>query len=294
MTKSKTSSYLDLSPLYGSNQKMQDSIRTFEHGKIKADSFADKRLLGMPPGVGVILIMFNRFHNDVCDNLIAINEDGRFTAPVASERLSGENLAAAKKKYDNDLFQTARLVTTGLYINITLVDYVRNIVNVSIPLVWFHLDGFGLLGCFLFFPPFSPPFFNNSLLNMDSNRRSSTVLIRNGHWTPDRTLASTSARTRARSVARATSCRSSSTCAIDGTRASHIQTRSGSRNSTTSSLGSLPARSASRSSSGALASLSTGSPTIPPIGRSTSSSVGTTANSTTTTWSTASQTLLRT
>lgn len=131
MTKSKTSSYLDLSPLYGSNQKMQDSIRTFEQGKLKADSFADKRLLGMPPGVGVILIMFNRFHNDVCDNLIAINEDGRFTAPVASERLAGEGLAAAKKKYDNDLFQTARLVTTGLYINITLVDYVRNIVNVS-------------------------------------------------------------------------------------------------------------------------------------------------------------------
>ena len=38
MTKSKTSSYLDLSPLYGSNQKMQDSIRTFEHGKISHPS----------------------------------------------------------------------------------------------------------------------------------------------------------------------------------------------------------------------------------------------------------------
>lgn len=142
MTKSKTSSYLDLSPLYGSNQKMQDSIRTFEHGKLKADSFADKRLLGMPPGVGVILMMFNRFHNDVCDNLIAINEDGRFTAPVASDGLEGDKLAAAKaakKKYDNDLFQTARLVTTGLYINITLVDYVRNIVNVSV-LVAVSLD----------------------------------------------------------------------------------------------------------------------------------------------------------
>ncbi|KAK1833462.1 linoleate diol synthase [Podospora conica] len=131
MTKSKTSSYLDLSPLYGSNQKMQDSIRTFEHGKLKADCFADKRILGMPPGVGVILIMFNRFHNQVCDNLIAINEDGRFTAPVASERLQGEKLDAAKKTFDNDLFQTARLITSGLYINITLVDYVRNIVNLN-------------------------------------------------------------------------------------------------------------------------------------------------------------------
>ena len=130
MTKSKTSCYLDLSPLYGSNQGMQDSVRTFKDGKLKADCFADKRLLGMPPGVGVILIMFNRFHNNVCDKLIAINEDGRFTAP--SSRLEGEKLAAAWKKHDNDLFQTARLITSGLYINITLLDYVRNIVNVSV------------------------------------------------------------------------------------------------------------------------------------------------------------------
>ncbi|KAJ4291264.1 hypothetical protein N0V88_006265 [Collariella sp. IMI 366227] len=129
MTKSKTSSYLDLSPLYGSNQAMQDTIRTFKDGKLKADCFADKRLLGMPPGVGVLLIMFNRVHNHVCDNLRAINEDGKFTPPSAT--LEGERAAAAWKKYDNDLFQTARLVTSGLYINITLLDYVRNIVNLN-------------------------------------------------------------------------------------------------------------------------------------------------------------------
>ncbi|KAK3293120.1 heme peroxidase [Chaetomium fimeti] len=129
MNKSKTSSYLDLSPLYGSNQEMQDTIRTFKDGKLKADSFADKRLLGMPPGVGVLLIMFNRVHNYTCDNLIAINEDGKFTPP--SPKLEGEKALAAWKKYDNDLFQTARLITSGLYINITLLDYVRNIVNLN-------------------------------------------------------------------------------------------------------------------------------------------------------------------
>ncbi|KAK3385880.1 heme peroxidase [Podospora didyma] len=129
MNKSKTSSYLDLSPLYGSNQEMQNTIRTFKDGRLKPDCFADKRLLGMPPGVGVILIMFNRFHNHVCEHLIAINEDGKFTPP--SPTLEGEKADAAWKKYDNDLFQTARLVTSGLYINITLVDYVRNIVNLN-------------------------------------------------------------------------------------------------------------------------------------------------------------------
>ena len=96
MKRSKTSSYLDLSPLYGSNQEMQDTIRTFEQGKLKPDCFADKRLLGMPPGVGVLLIMFNRFHNDACDNLMAINEGGRFTPPAAG--LGKEESAASWKR----------------------------------------------------------------------------------------------------------------------------------------------------------------------------------------------------
>lgn len=149
MTKSKTSSYLDLSPLYGSNQKMQNDIRTFHDGMLKADSYADKRLIGMPAGVSVILIMFNRFHNHVAKHLKLINEGGRFTPPSdprphiphpndpepanndKDEDKAYKKIVDAWKKYDNDLFQTARLVTSGLYINITLVDYVRNIVNLN-------------------------------------------------------------------------------------------------------------------------------------------------------------------
>ncbi|KAI1079732.1 linoleate diol synthase [Whalleya microplaca] len=129
INKTKTSSYLDLSPLYGSNQAMQDSVRTFKDGMMKPDTFADKRLLGQPPGICVLLIMFNRFHNYVAGNLAAINEGGRFSPPPPG--LDEEKAAIAWKKYDNDLFQTARLVTSGLYINITLVDYVRNIVNLN-------------------------------------------------------------------------------------------------------------------------------------------------------------------
>lgn len=49
MTKSSTSSYLDIAPLYGSNQEMQDSVRTFKNGILEPDTFADKRLHGMPP-----------------------------------------------------------------------------------------------------------------------------------------------------------------------------------------------------------------------------------------------------
>lgn len=68
--------------------------------------------------------MFNRFHNYVVENLAKINENGRFTKPAESN-------TKAYAKYDNDLFQTGRLVTCGLYVNIILKDYVRTILNIN-------------------------------------------------------------------------------------------------------------------------------------------------------------------
>ncbi|KAG5949373.1 hypothetical protein E4U53_005905 [Claviceps sorghi] len=124
-----SSSYLDLSPLYGNSKESRDSIRTFHDGKLKPDVFADKRLIGNPPGVCVLLVMFNRFHNHAATHLAAINENNRFAEPPS--HLEGEALEAAWRKRDEDLFETARLVTSGLYINITVVDYVRNIVNLN-------------------------------------------------------------------------------------------------------------------------------------------------------------------
>jgi len=70
-----------------------------------------------------MLIMFNRFHNYVVTQLAAINERGRFTKPKDNAT------KAAWAKYDNDLFQTGRLITCGLYINCILKDYVRTILN---------------------------------------------------------------------------------------------------------------------------------------------------------------------
>jgi hypothetical protein len=126
---SQTSSYLDLSPLYGDTQKDQDQIRSFKDGKLKPDCFSEERMLGFPPGCGILLIMFNRFHNYVVEQLAVINENGRFTKP--SDKLSEEAGKKAWAKYDNDLFQTGRLITCGLYMNITLLDYLRTIVNLN-------------------------------------------------------------------------------------------------------------------------------------------------------------------
>jgi hypothetical protein len=63
--------------------------------------------------------MFNRFHNYVVNQLAQINENNRFKKP--REGLTEEQTAAVWKKYDNDLFQTGRLITCGLYINVVLV-----------------------------------------------------------------------------------------------------------------------------------------------------------------------------
>jgi len=115
---SQTSSYLDLSPLYGDTQEDQDTIRTFKDGKLKPDCFAEHRLLSFPPGCGIILIMFNRFHNYVVEQLAVINENGRFNKPA--DGLDPERAKKAWAEYDNDLFQTGRLIVCGLYINITL------------------------------------------------------------------------------------------------------------------------------------------------------------------------------
>ena len=128
MSKSDTSSYLDLAPLYGSSLKDQLEIRAMKEGRLKPDTFHEKRLLGQPAGVNVMLVLYSRFHNYVCDILLKINEGGRFTlacGPDASE----EDRARAIAKQDHDLFNTARLIVGGLYINICLHDYLRAITN---------------------------------------------------------------------------------------------------------------------------------------------------------------------
>lgn len=73
--------------------------------------------------------MLNRFHNYVVEQLAVVNENGRFHKP--NEGLTHEMAEKSWAKYDNDLFQTGRLVTCGLYINITLLDYLRTIVNLN-------------------------------------------------------------------------------------------------------------------------------------------------------------------
>ncbi|KAK4222664.1 heme peroxidase [Podospora fimiseda] len=117
-----TSSYADLSPLYGRNQEEQLAVRLGRDGLLKQDCFSSRRILEFPPGCAVFLILFNRFHNYVVGELARINEGDRFT-----ER----GFMDDEKRYDEELFQTGRLIVCGLYGNIILNDYVKTILALN-------------------------------------------------------------------------------------------------------------------------------------------------------------------
>ncbi|KAH7009651.1 heme peroxidase family protein [Ilyonectria destructans] len=126
----RNSSYLDLSPLYGKNMEEQTKVRTFKDGRLKNDVFAEDRFLTQPPGVCALIIAFNRFHNYIVGELATINEDGRFS--LAQGVTNGDpDYDKAQLKRDNDLFQTGRLVTCGLFVNMILSDYLRTILNLN-------------------------------------------------------------------------------------------------------------------------------------------------------------------
>jgi hypothetical protein len=73
-----TSSYVDLSTLYGNTDKEQPRVRTYTNGLIYPDSIASERIMMMPPGVVAVLVLFSRNHNHIAGNLLSINEDGKY------------------------------------------------------------------------------------------------------------------------------------------------------------------------------------------------------------------------
>lgn len=95
---SDTSSYLDLSPLYGFTDEMQRKVRDdkYKLGLLKPDTFAEDRLLRQPPGVCIYLVMYNRYHNYVATQLRRINENGRFSVP---HKFEAAPLAGCAKEY---------------------------------------------------------------------------------------------------------------------------------------------------------------------------------------------------
>ena len=63
--KNNTTSYLDLSPIYGNNLDEQMSVRDTAKGRglLYPDTFAEDRLQFLPPAASALLVIFSRNHN---------------------------------------------------------------------------------------------------------------------------------------------------------------------------------------------------------------------------------------
>ncbi|TFY60825.1 hypothetical protein EVJ58_g4902 [Rhodofomes roseus] len=146
-TKNAASSYLDLSPLYGSAQAQVDSVRresravrlaTFADdaglrtcgtgkdgsGRLWEDVFADARLLFMPPSTAALLVLFCRNHNFVASRILAVNERATFADPAKMD-------LEARAAQDEEVFQRARLVNTAFFMQVILGDYVGAILGLT-------------------------------------------------------------------------------------------------------------------------------------------------------------------
>ncbi|PIL25197.1 cytochrome P450 [Ganoderma sinense ZZ0214-1] len=112
-----TSSYVDLAPLYGNNQETQDKIRIKDgRGRLIDDTFAEDRLLLLPPAVCVLLTLFNRNHNYIAKRLLELNERGTYSDPLPTD-------PKALLLQDEDIFQTARLINCAWFAGIVMSDY---------------------------------------------------------------------------------------------------------------------------------------------------------------------------
>ncbi|KAK7458169.1 hypothetical protein VKT23_010077 [Stygiomarasmius scandens] len=132
-----TSSYLDLSPVYGINQETQDKVRDKSQGRgyLYPDTFSEERLQFLPPAASVLLVIFSRNHNFIAEKLLKLNERGTWSDPPPTDE-------AARAKQDEEIFQTARLVNCGHFMSMILGDYVPSFLGISEGHVW-NMKPFG-------------------------------------------------------------------------------------------------------------------------------------------------------
>jgi hypothetical protein len=137
------SSYVDLSILYGSSDKDVDGVRRKDGtGMLWDDVFADNRLRFMPPSVGALLILFSRNHNVsmrrfffpspklliwsgmqyIARKILNINEWGTYSNPADEKRRIAQ---------DDEIFNRAKLVNCGFFVQIVLGDYVGGILGLT-------------------------------------------------------------------------------------------------------------------------------------------------------------------
>ncbi|KIM34230.1 hypothetical protein M408DRAFT_59813 [Serendipita vermifera MAFF 305830] len=120
-----TSSYVDLSPLYGNSLETQLKLRRQDGtGKMWNDVFAEDRLLFLPPISCALLVLFCRNHNYIAEKLLQINEKNRFSNPPPTDQ-------KAMMDQDDEIFNVARLVNCAHFAGIVFTDYLAAILGLS-------------------------------------------------------------------------------------------------------------------------------------------------------------------
>ncbi|KZP19344.1 heme peroxidase [Athelia psychrophila] len=121
-----TSSFFDLSPLYGDDIEEQLSVRNRTgKGLLAPDCFVDDRMLFLPPAAAALLVVFNRNHNYIAGELLKNEKEARnWTDPSL---LQWDTLK--RNKQDDEIFELARLVNCVHFVNIVITDYVGGVMG---------------------------------------------------------------------------------------------------------------------------------------------------------------------
>lgn len=77
----------------------------------------------MPPSTAALLVVFSRNHNHIAERILQINENGAYSDPPSADD------PAALMNQDDDIFNRARLVNCGHFVNIIFSDYVGAILG---------------------------------------------------------------------------------------------------------------------------------------------------------------------
>ncbi|KZP27973.1 heme peroxidase [Athelia psychrophila] len=121
-----TSSFFDLSPLYGDDIKEQLSVRNRNgRGLLAPDCFVDDRMLSLPPAAAALLVIFNRNHNHIAGELLEKESVARKWDDPSDLQWDTKK----RNKQDDEIFELARLINCVHFVNIVITDYVGGIMG---------------------------------------------------------------------------------------------------------------------------------------------------------------------
>lgn len=106
---------------------VEPALRPAPIARRQEDTFADERLLLMPAATGALLVLFARNHNYIADRILRINERGTFETDLTSAWL--ETHPDGAEKQDDEVFNKARLVNCGYFMQVILGDYLGAILG---------------------------------------------------------------------------------------------------------------------------------------------------------------------